>query len=137
MNVRPYVCAPIQFIDPGIVPNSPAEFKSLHKVSELFQKTIAFPLTFVPLDFPPVKLVHISDAIFSNARDLRIQLGCVIALVYTNGRENVVHYGSIRCRSVVRCVMVAEFHALVFLGFDNVFIVRQLQNEILGRSVAI
>lgn len=47
---------------------------------------------------------------------------------------NIVHFGSNKCKRIARSVMAAEVQALV-LGFDYAFIVKDLIEEIIGRSI--
>lgn len=51
-------------------------------------------------------------------------------------RANIVHYGSSRCKRVTRSVMEAEVHAFI-LSFDQAFVLRDQQSEMIGRDIDI
>ena len=96
--------------------------------------TIDQGLDFVALDLKTVRLVLMTDASFANAEGMKSQLGYLILMVDAAGNCNIVHYGSNRCKRVVRSVMAAEVQALV-LGFDFSFVVKDLIEELLGREI--
>lgn len=81
-------------------------------------------------------MVIFTDASFENAKESWSQLGFVIALVDKARRANIVHFVSQRCKRLKRSVMALELHTLI-LGFDFVFIIRNLLEEILDRKVPI
>lgn len=94
------------------------------------------PLTFIPLEISTARLIIVSNGSFANTRDLGSQLGHIILLPDDTGRANELNYGSNRCKRIVRRVMAAEVHARV-LGFDYIFIIQHLHEELLGRSIKV
>lgn len=73
---------------------------------------------------------------FANVEGLKYQLGYFLLMVDDGGDCNILHYGSNKCKRVVRSVMAAEVIALV-LGFDYSYIVLNLVEEIMGRKVSL
>lgn len=132
VNISPDICAPVQLIAPGNSDASPEEYKLLNKVVNFVKEAKDSLLKFVPLHLKTARLVLVSDASFANARDLRNQLGYVIALVDGENNDNILHYGSNRWKRVARSVLAAEVNGLV-LGFDFLFVIRQLLFKLLGR----
>lgn len=59
------------------------------------------------------------------------QLRFVILLEDKDGRAKSVHYGSGRCKRVMKSVMESEIHSLI-TGFDNASEVKQMLKEITG-----
>lgn len=136
VNIGPDICAPVQLVAPGSEQTTAAEFKTLEKVIDFLKDTKDFKMVFTPLKLDTARLVLISDASFANARGLKSQLGYIIALVDDDGNCNIIHWGSNRCRRIARSVLAAEVHGLV-LGFDYVFIIQKLAEELLGRQVKV
>ena len=136
VNTRPDICAPIQLIAPGNKQTTTAEFKSLTKTTNFLTKTKNQGLDFIKLNLESARIVLATDASFANTADLKSQLGYFIMLVDDKQRCNVLHYGSNKCQRIARSVMAAEIQALM-LGFDYAFYVRDLLEEILGRSFKI
>lgn len=134
VNVRPDICAPVQLIAPGKNEVTDKDIKSLKKTTKFLKETIEQGLTFVPLNLETMRLVLMTDASFANAQGMKSQLGYLIMLVDDEGNCNIVHYGSNRCKRVARSVMAAEIQALV-LGFDYAYVVKDLIEEILGRTI--
>ena len=134
VNVRPDICAPVQLIAPGKNEVTDKDIKSLKKTTKFLKETIEQGLTFVPLNLETMRLVLMTDASFANAQGMKRQLGYLIMLVDDEGNCNIVHYGSNRCKRVARSVMAAEIQALV-LGFDYAYVVKDLIEEILGRTI--
>lgn len=128
------MCAAVQLIAPGNSPNTEADFSSLAKTIRYLQATKTRGLTYVPLDLRTVPIIILTDASFANATRLRSQLGYVILILDAKQRANIVHYGSSRCKGVVRSVLAAEVHGLL-LGFDFGLLVKDLLEEILGRTL--
>ena len=93
-------------------------------------------LKYIPLYMDSAKLVLVSDASFANASGLKSQLGYLILRVDKYKNCNILHYAYNRCKRVCRSVMAAEVHAMV-LGFDYVYIIRDLIYEITGRKLDI
>lgn len=83
-----------------------------------------------------LRLVLVKDASFENARGMKSLLGLVFIMVDKTGNENIVHYGSIRCRRVIRSVMESETQGLV-LGFDFSYGIRDMLVEIIGKEMVL
>lgn len=136
VNSRPDLCAPVQLIAPGGEPASKGEYKMLDKAVNFAKETIMQGLTFVHIDLNTARIVLMTDASFANAKGFRTQLGYLILLADDEGRCNIIHYGSNRCKRIARSVMAAEIQALV-LGFDFAFVIRDMVEELTRRSVPI
>lgn len=113
---------------------TPAVFKCLSKAIRFLKVTASVGLKYVFHYMKSVRSVVVTDASFENAKDLRSQLGFVVAMVDVNNMSNIVLYGSSRCRRVALSVMAAEVHGLV-LGFDFAFTLCKLLLERLQRPV--
>lgn len=75
-----------------------------------------------------------TDAPFPNTHDHKSQLWFVLLLIDDHDNCNIEHFGSSRCKCVVRSVLSAELHALTF-GFDSAFYLRELASEITGKRM--
>lgn len=133
---RSDVCAAIQLIALGTDPTTDGEMKGLKKAIQRMSATGTIGLILSPLDMKSVRLVLITDASFDNARDYRRQLGYVILMKDNTGESNIVHYASAICKRVTLPVLAAELHALV-LGFHASFVIREMLQEITGRTINI
>lgn len=80
--------------------------------------------------------VLVSDASFATAKGLKILLGFVILITNYKGDDNLVHYGSSRCKRVTRSVTAAEVHGIT-LGLDFAYIAHDLLHEIIRRETGI
>lgn len=60
----------------------------------------------------------------------------VLVMTCHKGKCNVIQYGSNKCRWISRSVMAAEVQYL-FLGYYYVFLVRNLDLELLGYPLTI
>lgn len=80
-----------------------------------------------------VNLTFIKDESLANSLNMKSQLGFVLLVIDETGRENVIHYGSNRCKRVTRSFMASDLHALV-LGYDSSYTIQHLVEEIRGRS---
>lgn len=93
-------------------------------------------MNFVPLNLQTVELVLVSDTSFENGKEIRTQLVYLICPMDDTGQAIFIHYGSNRCRWVVRSGMDAQVHALV-LEFDYTFIIQHLLSTFMGRTVPV
>lgn len=134
VNARPDVCAPVQLVAPGSTPTTDEEYKLFKRTVKHLKATSTQGLHYVPLDLTTTRLVLLTDSSFANAQGLKSQLGYIIAMVDEKDNCNIVHYGSNRCNRVARSVLAAEIQALV-LGFDSAFLVKDLVEELLGRTI--
>lgn len=107
------VCAPVQMIAPGAEEAKPEEKKVLENVIALLKSMARRGLVFVKINMYTSKLIFFTDASFTNARDLKGQLGFNVVLDDHVGTGNILHYASNRCRRLTRSRMGSERHALV------------------------
>lgn len=135
-NTRQDVCAAIQLMAPGNSPSTPAEFKTFEKTVQFLQDTKGQCLRFIPLDLQTIRLVLITDSVFANTEESKIQLGYVVLMVDEAGRAIIIHYGSNKSKRIARSVLAAELHART-LGLDYAFVVKALIEEILGRAITV
>lgn len=105
--------------------------KSLQKTVKRCLTTSNIGLNFVPLDLNSLTLALFTDSFFAKAKNLKSQLGLVLALVDNEGKANIIHYGSSRCKRISRSVMKAEIFALIY-GFDNALISYDILDEVLA-----
>jgi hypothetical protein len=69
-------------------------------------------LRYVKLDQSILRLVVFIDVFFVNNKDLSFQIEYVICLV-DNTHVNILHWSSIKCKRVIRSVLVAELYAMI------------------------
>lgn len=81
-----------------------------------------------------VRVVFSTDSLFSNARNLRRQLGYVLLMVYKYDRYNIVDYASNRCKREARCFIVSGAHSRV-AWFDFSYVVRHMTEETQGHTM--
>ena len=74
-------------------------------------------LKYVKLDRNSLQLVVFTDSSFANNRDLSSQIGFVICLADSTNKANIIHWSSIQCKRVTRCVLAAELYGMAH-GFD-------------------
>lgn len=82
------------------------------------------------------KLLMFTYASFSNARNLRSQLGFIILVADKKGNANMIHYGSVGCSGVTRSVMASALNALTH-GLDNEYVIQDLLEEVKGTKYPI
>ena len=133
---RPDLCASVQLLASQVTDPDNSTYSAMEKIVERCHDTTDMGLRFVPMEKKSLRLALFSDASFANADRLKSQLGFVVLLVDGNDKANIIHYGSSRCKRVTRSVMAAELHALVY-GFDQAFVVREVFEEVLGKSIPI
>lgn len=78
----------------------------------------------------------LTDTSFSNAEGMKSQLGYEILLVDQSKACKIIYYGSNKCKRVARSVVAAVVQALV-LGLDYSYLVRNLAEELIGRSLPV
>jgi len=104
---RPDLCAETQLLANGIDDPSKEDLKRLNKLIKYCKKTKDIGLKFVKLDLDSTKIVLFTDSSFANAKNLKSQLGFVIALVDKENNANIIHFGSSRCQRVTRSAMAS------------------------------
>ena len=93
-------------------------------------------LHFIPLQRHSLRLLLFTDASFACTPNLKSRMGFVLVLGDTEGRANILAWGSQVCSRVTRSVMAAELLALVY-GFDCAHVVQNSLRETLGFDVPI
>ncbi|KAL2885168.1 Ribonuclease H-like domain [Ceratocystis lukuohia] len=91
-------------------------------------------LRYVKLDEDTMRIMCFTDAAFANNNDFTSQIGYVIALADEEGKANIVHWSSTKCKRVTRSVLAAELYALVH-GFDVAACLKATYDEIYKRKV--
>jgi Reverse transcriptase (RNA-dependent DNA polymerase) len=74
-------------------------------------------LRFIKLDIDSLRLIAFTDASFANNKDLSSQIGFVIVIADKDGRANILHWTSIKCKRVTRSVLASELYGMAH-GFD-------------------
>jgi hypothetical protein len=133
---RPDLSSCSQLLSTKVINPDTQTIKELTKIVSWCHESADLGLRFVQLDKDSVRIALFADASFANSDSYGSQIAFVVCLVDEQNRANIVHYGSQKCRRVVRSVMAAELHALVY-GFDHAFMVKTISEEILGRVVHI
>lgn len=80
VNSRFDVSAGVKLIEPGSESTTIEEFKSIKKSISHLKDTSEIVLNFVPLDMNTVKILVITDAYFSNARNMRSKLIFIVLM---------------------------------------------------------
>lgn len=120
MNARPDITESVHLIAPGNYPVSDAKFTILKNTIRQMHETKETGLTCQSLDLTTLRLTLITDESFVNARNDESQLGYLILMSDDIAQSKIVHYSSVRCRTVTRSIMASEIHAMV-LGVDQAF----------------
>jgi post-segregation antitoxin (ccd killing protein) len=74
-------------------------------------------LRFVQLAKESLQLLVFTDASFANNKDLSSQISYVLVMADANGRANILHWSSIKCKRVTRSVLASELYAMAH-GFN-------------------
>lgn len=104
VKTHPYICARVLLIAPGIDPVTGEEFKHLKKTIRHLHKIREVGFTYSPLDIASIRLLLLTDASVSNLRRFKSQLGYLLIIVDDDGRSNIIHHSSSRCRRVRQSV---------------------------------
>lgn len=133
---RPDVSSCAQMLSADIHTRSPDVVKSVCELVQYCQDTQDLTLKFPELNHDTLRIVLFTDAAFANVDGEQSQMGFVIVLADDLDNACIVHYGSLKCKRVVRSVMAAELLALVH-GFDHAYVVQFTLKELLGSTVQI
>lgn len=131
---RPDLCSPVQLITTGINNGSQSSNKKLKDIVTRCIESNTIGLRYVQLDQDTIHLILFTDSSFGNSEGLSSQAGFIIILADTNGKANIIHYGSKKCRRITRSVMAAEILSLV-MGYDEAFMVKNSLEAILKREI--
>ena len=74
-----------------------------------------------------------TNSSFVNNKDLSSQIEYVIVLTDAQDNANIIHWQSIKCRRVIRSVLVSELYVL-FLKFDVAIIIKFTMIQIFSDS---
>lgn len=91
-------------------------------------------LKFVELDRETLQLLAFTDASFANNKDLSSQIGYLLVLADGNGRANILHWSSVKCKRVTRSVLASELYGMAH-GFDMGASVKITLCKMLGQEV--
>lgn len=91
-------------------------------------------IDFVKIDIKSVRVVVVSDALFTNTPRLKCQLRYLILIIVDYRRANIVHYWSSRCHHETESAVVADVHVLIHV-VDVVMLVQDALIELLGRTI--
>lgn len=133
---RPDLSSSVQLMAAEMKDDSPTTYKKMEKIVKWCHDTCNIGLQYIPLDLDSLRLVLFTDAAFGNADKLNSQLGFVLVLVDENNNGNIIHYGSTKCRRVVRSVLAPELHALIY-GFDQAYLAQHILQTVLSREIAV
>lgn len=86
-------------------------------------------LDYVKLDRATSHIVLVTDAIFANAKDVKIQLGLLVIMVDGSNNLKILHFDCNRCRHFARSVMAEKLFAPI-LGFANAYVIRDLSKQL-------
>lgn len=93
-------------------------------------------LNFIALDRKSLRVSVFVDAGFASNNDCSSQIGFVMVLMDSFGSANIIHYGSLKCKRIVRSVLAAELLAMMH-GFDISSTIRLAVNCIMDRKVSL
>src|SRR5438045_6778171 len=71
------------------------------------------------------------DSSFANNQDHSSQIGYIITLADAHNNANIIHWQSVKCRSVTRSMLASKLYALS-LGFDTASTIKSTWNQILA-----
>lgn len=126
------MCAPVHLVAPVNAPTSDVKLKAFSNTIYLLHKTTTHELQVVLLDLDIARLVRYMNALFSNAKGVKFQLGYVLLIYHAKAKYTVIRYGSNICRWITRSVMAAYVQTLV-REYYNAYLVADLVEELLGR----
>ena len=72
---------------------------------------------YIKLDINTLYLLVFMDALFINNKDLLLQIGYILVLVDIINKANIIYWSLIKCKRVIRSVLVLELYAMAY-GFD-------------------
>lgn len=133
-SCRPDLCSPVQLLTAQLTQGSSTSKKNLEDIVKCCLKSTKDGLRYIRLDEDTAHLILFTDSSFGNSDGLSSQAGFLIILADGQGKANIIHYGSKKCRRITRSVMAAEILALVN-GYDEAFIVKHTMEEILKRKI--
>lgn len=103
-------------------------------VIDCCRKTHDLGLKFVALNNSSLKLIMFTDSTSGKATNLSSQAGVIILIANENYNDNILHYGSKKCRIVSKSVMSAELLALVN-EYDEAFYVKYNLCEVMACDI--
>jgi hypothetical protein len=86
-------------------------------------------LKFVLFDTDSLKLIIFTDTLFTNNKDLSLQIGYIIVLIDSTDKANIVYWISVKYKRVIRSILVSELYILV-LGFDIGIVLKGIFDKI-------
>ncbi len=110
------------------------DVKALNKHIQWLINNPTRGLYFVQLDLISLKFVIFTDALFANNYDLSSQIGFVVTLVDSDGKANIIHRSSIKCKRITRSVLASELYIMVY-GFDVGAMLKSTMECVLKQSV--
>ena len=69
-------------------------------------------LIFVKLDINILRLLAFTNALFTNNKNLLLQIGYILVLEDALYRANIIHWLLIKCKRVTRSVLALELYAI-------------------------
>ena len=72
---------------------------------------------YVKLDINTLHLLMSTDALFTNNKDLLLQIGYILVLADIINKANIVYWSLIKCKRVTRSVLALELYAMAH-GFN-------------------
>ena len=124
---RPDVCTTSNILSQVTVSKfEDSHVKSLNQIIKHIHSTSDFTLRHTPLDEKSLHVVAFADSSFANNLDLSSQLGVMILLTDSTGKENIMHYNSYKSKRIVRSVLRGETYALT----DALDIPHNIRNDL-------
>jgi len=69
---------------------------------------------FVKLDINILRLLAFTDALFTNNKDLLLQIGYILVLEDALYKANIIYWLLIKCKRVTRSVLALELYAIAY-----------------------
>ena len=93
-------------------------------------------LKYVKFDFDSLRLMIFIDSFYVNNRDFIFQIDYVICLIDASDRINILHWFSIKCKRVIRNVLIFELYKLIH-EFDFKAILKTTIKKILRFNISL
>lgn len=110
------------------------DFKVLNNAINSLLNSAEKGLNFVPLDLDSIVMDVFVDAGFGASLDSSFQLGLIITEIVKNVYVDVVHYGSLKSKRIMKSVLAPELFGMVH-GFNIPSIIRLTFNAMLDKVI--
>ena len=93
-------------------------------------------LKYVKLDFNSLRLMIFIDSFYVNNRDFIFRIDYLICLIDASNRINILHWFSIKCKRIIRSVLIFELYELIY-KFDFETILKTTIKKILRFNISL